>query len=73
MNCKPTKRMKMNTENAGMNLASTPELIWWISEDPTRLAKACKDMARWTRYMKKEMLNPAFQLFIAMACNFTTP
>ena len=29
-----------------------PKLIRWISEDPTRLAKAREDMARWTRYMK---------------------
>ena len=29
-----------------------PELLRWLSEEPTRLAKAREDMARWTRYME---------------------
>ena len=49
-----------------------PELRW-LWEDPTRLPKARENMARWTRYMAAEMSNPAFQLFLAMACNFKAP
>ena len=50
-----------------------PRLLKWLLEDPTRLPKAREHMARWTKYMKSEMSNPAFQLFLSMAHNFTTP
>ena len=50
-----------------------PELLRWLWEYPTRIPKAREDMARWTKYMAKEMSNPAFQLFLSMAYNFKTP
>ena len=50
-----------------------PDLLRWLWEDPKRLPKAREDMARWTQYMATEMSNPAFQLFLAMACNFKAP
>jgi hypothetical protein len=31
------------------------ELVWWISENPTRLANARQDMVKWTRYMTNAM------------------
>ena len=50
-----------------------PDLLRWLWEDPTRLPKAREDMARWTQYLTAEMSNPAFQLFLAMVCNFKAP
>ena len=47
-----------------------PDLLRWLWEDPTRLPKAREDMARWTRFLATEMSNPAFHIFLAMACNF---
>ena len=46
-----------------------PNLMRWFHEDPTRLPKARKDMAKWTEYIATEMSNPAFPLFIAMTRN----
>ena len=46
------------------------DLLRWLWEDPTRLPQAREDLARWTQFMATEMSNPAFQIFLAMVCNF---
>ena len=46
-----------------------PKLLRWLWEDPTRLPKARKDMARWAQFLATEMSNPTFQIFLAMTHN----
>ena len=46
-----------------------PKLLRWLWEDPKRLPKARKDMARWAEFLATEMSNPTFQIFLAMTHN----
>lgn len=50
-----------------------PELVRWISENPTRLTNARRDMEKWAKYMANAMQNPAFPIFMSMAHSFTGP
>jgi hypothetical protein len=43
-------------------------MMRWIADDPTRLAEAQKDMARWKEYLAEAVKNPVFPFFASMTC-----
>ena len=42
------------------------QMMRWIADDPTRLAEAQKDMARWKEYLAEAVKNPVFPFFASM-------
>ena len=44
------------------------QMMRWIADDPTRLAEAQKDMARWKEYLAEAVKNPVFPFFASMTC-----
>ena len=41
-------------------------MMQWLSKDPTRLADAQKDVARWKEYLAIAVKNPVFPFFVSM-------
>jgi hypothetical protein len=42
------------------------QMLQWLSKDPTRLADAQKDVARWKEYLAVAVQNPVFPFFHSM-------
>jgi hypothetical protein len=42
------------------------QMLQWLSKDPTRLADAQKDVARWKEYLAIAVQNPVFPFFVSM-------
>ena len=43
------------------------QMLRWLSKDPTRLADAQRDVARWKEYLAVAVQNPVFPFFVSMA------